>query len=271
MLDFIKTILETSKERLKNPFLGTLILSWIAVNWKPVSILFFSKATISEKIDIIEQNYSDLLHNLWIPLIIALSYVLLLPYLMWLLDLFIKKANKERKLLIKYERVQDVKGRQEITLEESKLEEIKSNFLEKQDLFKEIKSLKETISKLTTSISLKENNIKALEKTLSNIGPGIAKPFSSEEKKDYDDKYLEFKESDIFNKFHPLGTAISSKKRIPEEFSDLIKEKFIHNDIIAIHYEEQDTYYDFTRRGFYFWKKYVVEMPISTPIDQDKI
>lgn len=263
MLNFIKTILETSKERLKNPFLGTLILSWIAVNWKPVTILFFSKATISENIDIIEQNYSDLPHNIWIPLFIALSYVLLLPYLMWLLDLLIKKANDGRRLLIKNELVQDVKGRQDIALEELKLKEIQSNYLEKQDLNKKIKSLEGTIRLLEDDISQKDDEIDSFKETLSNISGGIVEPFSSEEIMNFDKKYLEFKESDIFDNFHLLGAEVSRRKNIPENFPDLIKEKFIHNDIIALHFEENDSYYDFTRRGLYFWKKFVVEIPLK--------
>lgn len=43
MKDIFLSVFKTSEERLKNPFIGTFILSFIAFNWKAIFVLFVSE------------------------------------------------------------------------------------------------------------------------------------------------------------------------------------------------------------------------------------
>lgn len=81
MKDLIKTLFTTSSERLKNPFIGTFIFAWIAFNWKPISVLILSDDSIILRLKYIETEYSQISHQIWLPLLFALFYILILPYL----------------------------------------------------------------------------------------------------------------------------------------------------------------------------------------------
>ncbi len=48
MKDIIKSFFEASRDRIKNPLIGTFIISWIAINWRPIMILIFSEKTIEK-------------------------------------------------------------------------------------------------------------------------------------------------------------------------------------------------------------------------------
>jgi hypothetical protein len=57
MLDFIKDIIDSfrqsSLERVKSPFLGAFVFSWIAFNWQPLIILVFSENKIEKRLGVI--------------------------------------------------------------------------------------------------------------------------------------------------------------------------------------------------------------------------
>ena len=96
MKEIFDSFIENSKERIKNPFIGAFIISWIAFNWKPILIILFSSKTIEERIEYVETNHIDIFYNLWIPLIFAVIYVSFLPYLMLLFDKISSKGLEGR-------------------------------------------------------------------------------------------------------------------------------------------------------------------------------
>lgn len=61
MLDFIRDIFssfrQASLERVKSPFLGAFVFSWIGFNWPMLAILFFSKVEIEKRISYIEGKF----------------------------------------------------------------------------------------------------------------------------------------------------------------------------------------------------------------------
>jgi len=79
MWDTIKeiylSIKKTSTDRIKSPFYGVFILTWLAFNWQPVSILLFSELKMENRIGFINAIYP---FKLWLPLGIAslLAYIL---------------------------------------------------------------------------------------------------------------------------------------------------------------------------------------------------
>lgn len=61
MLDFIKDIFfafkQNSIERIRNPFIGAFVFSWLGFNWQALSIVLFSKKDIIDRIKYINENY----------------------------------------------------------------------------------------------------------------------------------------------------------------------------------------------------------------------
>lgn len=80
---------EAISERLKNPFLGKLILSWLIVNWKTWYITFFIKEeTIKPKTKVQEiseylspNNSLDALLIYGLPIFITIALIWWLPYI----------------------------------------------------------------------------------------------------------------------------------------------------------------------------------------------
>jgi len=82
MLDFIKDIFaafrQNSLERMKSPFLGAFVFSWLGFNWQLLAILFFSKKEVEERILFINQNF-DIGGLLLGPACTTLLICILLP------------------------------------------------------------------------------------------------------------------------------------------------------------------------------------------------
>ncbi|ELY7490542.1 hypothetical protein SOJ85_003263 [Cronobacter turicensis] len=61
MLDFIRDILasfrQASLERVRSPFLGAFVFSWLGFNWPMLAILFFSKREIEKRLVYIGDNF----------------------------------------------------------------------------------------------------------------------------------------------------------------------------------------------------------------------
>lgn len=86
MKDIFNSIFKSSEERLKNPFIGTFIISFIPINWKPIIILLFSDKKIEDRINYILENFNNPGQTLVIPLLVATFYIGILPYIMMIFD-----------------------------------------------------------------------------------------------------------------------------------------------------------------------------------------
>jgi hypothetical protein len=63
-------------ERLKSPFGGAFIVSWLAINWKLVLILLLSKKSIEERVIDATKNYVDWWNGLLLPILLAVAIAL---------------------------------------------------------------------------------------------------------------------------------------------------------------------------------------------------
>jgi hypothetical protein len=96
---FFNNIFESYSERIKNPFIGSFILSFIFFNWRPFVFFIFSDWPVHCKIERIEELYFKE-KNIWYPVIIALLYITVLPYVNLFFDFILSyysKANFKRK------------------------------------------------------------------------------------------------------------------------------------------------------------------------------
>ncbi|RXR23041.1 hypothetical protein [Flavobacterium stagni] len=131
MKDFIQSILDSSHERIKNPFIGSYITAFLIFNWRAFFLLIFSDAKIEDKIVVINHEYCSKGAIFW-PLIISIIYILFVPYLNLAFDTLLsysntKKAKRKKegiisKLLLKKE---EAKYEREIADERAGAKEVK--------------------------------------------------------------------------------------------------------------------------------------------------
>ncbi|EKS6403308.1 hypothetical protein NM534_004166 [Enterobacter hormaechei] len=80
MWDTIKEIYlsvkKTSTDRIKSPFYGVFVLTWLAFNWQPVAVLMFSELKMENRIAYINAIYP---FNFIIPLGISACLAYILP------------------------------------------------------------------------------------------------------------------------------------------------------------------------------------------------
>jgi len=146
LTDVSTAIKATLYERAKKPFTGAFALSWCIINWKIIAtLLFVSENNLKGKtrIEFIEENYLNWNDNFWIPIIVSIVLILLLPILN-LAALYIKNYFKkvEFKNILKKQPI-DASQYADILDEKNKLQE---NFTRK------IKSMNDLSKKNTQDI-----------------------------------------------------------------------------------------------------------------------
>jgi hypothetical protein len=266
MRELLNTFLDTTKERIKNPFIGAFIFSFIAFNWKPVFIIIFASKSIQEKIELIETDYTGLLHNLWLPIIFAVFYVLILPYIMWFFDNISSKAVEGRKENIVDQQLFDLQSKQRLAEQESKLEDIRASYRETADLNQKIDILTNQVTERENTIEILQTELLTVQEDQKRLQNFLVKQndssLSESQKNEFTKKFETFKNSDLYEFFEDVGSSISRSQSVPNNLDNLIIEKFRHTDIIkeVRDEENQRTYYEFTKKGEYFWKEYILSL-----------
>lgn len=68
------------RERLSNPLLGPFTALWFVWNWRMVSVLLFSPKDIESRIEYIDANYIHIMDIFVYPLLLAISFALVAPW-----------------------------------------------------------------------------------------------------------------------------------------------------------------------------------------------
>lgn len=273
MKELIKSFFESSRERIKNPLIGTFAISWVLINWKPIFILFLSDLTIEKRIQEIEINHTSLKYNLILPFIIALIYVILLPYLMWLIDELIKKSIKGRKGNIITQLILDVQGKQKLAIEENKLEDIKADYKDKAELNRQIEQLNKEIETKNNVIDSQRIGLNTLNEDYAEL-KALLKESDKTEKlsnpnfEKLKEEYLEFQKSDMYEYFREVGASIRNYNKFPDRTNEIIKEKYLINEIVeeAIDEDNRNYYYKFTEKGNFYWKEFVMGITVKKQV-----
>ncbi|CAM1346789.1 conserved protein of unknown function [Tenacibaculum insulae] len=250
--------METSKERVRNPFIGTYFLSFLIINWKPILFLLFSDLKIEEKFQVIENKYTSLSYNLLLPLAIALIYTIVLPYFMWLIEELNKKSVNGRKNNQTEQLFVDIKNKQNLAIEESKLEDIKANYREKADLNSKIEKFKEINLEYQEIIKTQKIELTKIKEENFNLKGFLNNGLSKEAEEKLTKEFVEFRKSKLFPYFKDIGISINNYSSFPQSLNEIIKEKYIHNEIIQKRESEENNEYYFTEKGKYYWKEYVL-------------
>lgn len=273
MKELLNTFLSSTNERIKNPFLSAFLISFIVFNWKPIFVVLFASQTIQAKISEVEKSYSTNFTNLWLPLLFALFYVIILPYIMLGFDKVSRKAVEERKINVLKQQLFDFKSKKEIAEKESELEDVKASFRDTAELNKKIDILTNQIDERDNIIILLQSELdRALIKhdaSLVNINDQKDNSLTDDEEIKLKEEYTLFEKSDLFEHFKSLGAEVRLKGSVPRKMNDIIIEKFIYSGIIEeIRNEENlSVIYKFTKKGMFYWQLFVLKSNVS---DKDK-
>jgi len=277
MKEFISNFFQASNERLKNPLIFSFLISWIVFNWKPIFTLFLSEKEIEKRITYITANFNEIELTLYYPLFFSLGYVLILPYLTWLIESLVRYAKTGRKENLINEQLNDLKGKQKIAKEERKYEEEKAGNIEISELNTKIDELiiaNQDKQKLIDSLKIDLTDLKKEKNKLEqyiNLESPDDTEYSDEYRTTLDKEYEDFLKTEVATYFEQIGTEISQFKSIPKTTPPIIIEKLIFNGLIkkVEDIENQRIYYLLTKKGIYFWKKYVLSKDIMTKQEWD--
>lgn len=193
IVDLIKDLIDTSKERLKTPISGAFIWSFLIYNWRPITVLLFSKISIEDRICIIDQKYC----NVWVivvPIFIALIYTIGVPMLMVQIDKVLSKTKKARITKIYDDKVDDMDGKIRAAKKEFILKNVESGNREVEELTKQIEALKESNSQMAIAhnntinqLNSQLNEANKLNQFIKDLAPETVKHLEKSPR--YNDKY----------------------------------------------------------------------------------
>lgn len=172
IVDLIKDLIDTSKERLKTPISGAFIWSFLIYNWRPIAVLFFSNAPLEDRIVVINDVYCGYLAII-MPIVIAFIYTVGVPMLMVQIDKLLIKTKKTRVDNIYESKEHTIDKKITLAKKEFELKNAESGNKQIDELQERINTLEETNSQITQANknTVEQLNIKLKEvnESLSNV------------------------------------------------------------------------------------------------------
>lgn len=176
MLDFIRDIYtsfrQTSIERVKSPYLGAFVFSWIGFNWQMVAILLLSKKAVEDRIELINKNF-DIGDYLLGPIITAGLIVIILPQINKLITKVQDKPNIETITLSLNSKIEIAELQQALAESEAK----KKLAEKKEERFIEdgIHAIKNELEQTKEQLSERDKDVKFLLNTRTELEGKLAK------------------------------------------------------------------------------------------------
>lgn len=176
MLDFIRDIYtsfrQTSIERVKSPYLGAFVFSWIGFNWQMVAILFLSKKGVEERLELINKNF-DIGDYLLGPIITAGLIVIILPQINKLITKVQDKPNIETITLSLNSKIEIAELQQALAESEAR----KKLAEKKEERFIEdgIRAIKIELEQAKEQLSERDKDVRFLINTRTELEGKLAK------------------------------------------------------------------------------------------------
>lgn len=152
MKEFLQSILKNTEDRIKNPFIGAFLTSWILFNWRPILFLIFSDKKIEQRIIYITKNFNDTVFYFWAPLLAAVFYIGILPYINYGFEYIVKYSHKWRNRVSLEQKKDTLELQVGIARNEILLEEEKTTFRERNNHNNMVESLQNQVKILTDSL-----------------------------------------------------------------------------------------------------------------------
>lgn len=190
MKELLQSFFKTTEDRIKNPFIGAFMTSWILFNWKPILFIIFSSKNIEQKILYIERSFSDIYYIFLFPLFSTIFYVLILPYINLIFDLILKYSEFKKNISLIARQKQVIENQKELAIENIKFEEAKTEFRERNTHNK----LVEELQRQNTAYEVLLTNEKQIsQKIVEDLKQELKKreEMTSKEFKNYEERYNE--------------------------------------------------------------------------------
>lgn len=176
MLDFIRDIYasfrQTSLERVKSPFLGAFVFSWIGFNWQMLAIIFFSKKDIEERLELINKSF-DIGNYLLAPIFTTALIVTLLPQINKIITKIQNKPNTDTIELSLESKIRIAELQQ--SLAESEARKKLADKKEERFIEDGIYSLKEEFEKTKGDLAQRNEDAKMLLEEIRKLEGHLAK------------------------------------------------------------------------------------------------
>jgi hypothetical protein len=166
--ELLETLFATANQRIKSPFFGSFIFSWLIFNWKPIFYFLFSDDKIKDRIILIETQYEDLGNLTYKPLVLSLIYVVIFPYVNQFIHWLTTKAEYSKRIEHHKLKKEQIENSQELAEEEKTLEDIRSGN-------RDISQLNEEISLLSKDNERLKETIQNKDEAISDFGEQLDK------------------------------------------------------------------------------------------------
>ncbi|MGY2799252.1 FtsZ-binding cell division protein ZapB [Ewingella americana] len=188
--------------RVKSPFFGGFVISWLFLNWDKVLIICFSSTPIKERITSIKSIPSNSIiwdynvahtHTFWFPLLASVLITILSPFISFLIELIHKwviaetegnRFSRQAAILSKKSNLITVEVRNESQRDTELLKvkaiqaatqaEIAASNASIESLESQSKTLSEQIDAKTETHGTLSNNIYSLQEKLDNLTPVVS-------------------------------------------------------------------------------------------------
>ncbi|WP_028890651.1 hypothetical protein [Tenacibaculum sp. 47A_GOM-205m] len=265
MDNIAKSIIDASKEKIRNPFLGAFMFTFVIYNWKKVAVFILSNKDIEDRISIIIKDYNFFI-NFIIPLAISIVLIFAFQVLNLLIEKYSSKIKKERKNILLDLLKHELERKKAIANLEGEIIAIKTHN-------QEMKNLIENVNSLEGKVNLLENEKKETQKVISQkdntykntlrvneLLTGEIKEHKSRNQENfkYINEYFHFRNSSYFNDFLKMAITILNSGTLPENKKSI--EYFSNNNYII----ETKKGYEFTHKGEYFYDIYLHEKLYSS-------
>lgn len=152
--DSANIIIEPAKQRMSNPIIGSFVITFFALNWKPIVFLLLSSKTIEEKLDYFKVEFygekwwglNSYCMYLVFPLLITIIYIVIIPIAIEWIDkkLQYTKVNRlRRENIINYKKH---RGQESIAWAQFKTEEARTGFEDRNKLTKDLEKFKNELA-----------------------------------------------------------------------------------------------------------------------------
>jgi hypothetical protein len=148
--DLLKEIIDSSKERVKTPISGAYVLSFALWNWRPITLLLFEKATITQKIIVINSEYCNLMAIIG-PFILSIILTVGIPHSMTVIDKWLEPAKKKRLRTIYQAKTNELTEQIDLVVKELELQDKKNRSKTTDDFEQQISSLQNRLETLNIS------------------------------------------------------------------------------------------------------------------------
>jgi len=162
IFDYLKDVTDSAKERIKTPITGSFTFAFILYNWRPITLLLLSTNTIENRISDIGKVYATW-DTIVVPILIAIFYVVMIPFIMMWLERASGKAVDGRMEHKNTQKKKKLESDREVLRLEAINADVRSGNLEKEQLTKNNEELQNQMKLVTDQKALSD---KTYQKTI---------------------------------------------------------------------------------------------------------